>query len=337
MPISVRRAVWSARWLFSAAAVGVAVHLAAAQPDLRVMCMGDSITNGTEPGGYRWPLWQRLDARGWSFDLVGRIQSNPGPIPDPDHEGRNGIQITDTYFGGGGRLGREDRPGILDDLFWAIELGFPEPIEAFDVILLHIGTNDFLQQVTINDDPGLIAEHALDRLGVVLEAVRAQRPGIRVIVATIGPLSDAWPLDPVTPSLLDELAEFNDGLPALVLAQRASGQSIDLADAHAAISDDDPLDGIDQPYLADGVHPNAAGYDRLATVWDTAVERLLVAEGELPGCLADFNGDGLADFGDVGMFVQAFASGGLAGDVDRDGIFDFGDVAAFITGFTACQ
>ncbi|HEX5200872.1 MAG TPA: GDSL family lipase, partial [Actinoplanes sp.] len=39
---------------------------------VRVMPLGDSITDGTQvPGGYRIGLWQRLAAGGYRVDFVG--------------------------------------------------------------------------------------------------------------------------------------------------------------------------------------------------------------------------------------------------------------------------
>jgi formylglycine-generating enzyme required for sulfatase activity len=54
-----------------------------------------------------------------------------------------------------------------------------------------------------------------------------------------------------------------------------------------------------------------------------------------PACPADLNGDGVLDFGDVGLFVTFFASDDLAADLNGDGLLDFGDVGLFVTAFNA--
>jgi hypothetical protein len=52
-------------------------------------------------------------------------------------------------------------------------------------------------------------------------------------------------------------------------------------------------------------------------------------------CVADLNGDGILNFFDVQAFLQAFASGGLAGDWVHDGVLNFFDVQAYLRDFAA--
>jgi hypothetical protein len=52
-------------------------------------------------------------------------------------------------------------------------------------------------------------------------------------------------------------------------------------------------------------------------------------------CLADVNGDGIVDFGDVGKFVTDFAAQSIDADLNGDGIVDFGDVGEFVNAFNA--
>jgi CubicO group peptidase (beta-lactamase class C family) len=80
------------------------------------------------------------------------------------------------------------------------------------------------------------------------------------------------------------------------------------------------VDGTRQALLAD--------LDAIRAEIDAAVD----ACGPCP---SDLNADGIADFGDVGLFLDAFALGASAADVNRDGLVDFGDVAAFASAFTA--
>jgi hypothetical protein len=82
---------------FTFFAVWFAASAACADP-LRIMPLGDSITAGYDdfnqtPGGYRTTLYGLLDAAGYDFDFVGSLQTNPGPIPDNDHEGHGGYTL----------------------------------------------------------------------------------------------------------------------------------------------------------------------------------------------------------------------------------------------------
>jgi len=53
------------------------------------------------------------------------------------------------------------------------------------------------------------------------------------------------------------------------------------------------------------------------------------------GCAADFNGDGVASFPDVGLFLAAFAAMDPSADFNGDGSVSFPDVGLFLAAFTA--
>lgn len=74
---------------------GTVTHSGAAAAEsnggVRVMPLGDSITEGTQvPGGYRIGLWQRLSAAGYRVDFVGTQFNGPATLGDHDHEGHPG-------------------------------------------------------------------------------------------------------------------------------------------------------------------------------------------------------------------------------------------------------
>ena len=85
-----------ARWLAAAAAVVAtaagALHMSITSAEsnggVRVMPLGDSITDGAQvPGGYRIGLWQRFTANAYRVDLVGSQFNGPSSLGDHDHEG----------------------------------------------------------------------------------------------------------------------------------------------------------------------------------------------------------------------------------------------------------
>jgi hypothetical protein len=58
---------------------------------VRVMPLGDSITDGAQvPGGYRINLWQRTAG---AVDFVGSGFNGPAGLGDHDHEGHSGWRI----------------------------------------------------------------------------------------------------------------------------------------------------------------------------------------------------------------------------------------------------
>ena len=86
------------RVILSAIIVIISVAVVARAEPLRIMPIGDSITTGNDdsnltPGGYRTTLYGLLNEAGYDFDFVGRMQDNPGPMPDNDHEGHSGITL----------------------------------------------------------------------------------------------------------------------------------------------------------------------------------------------------------------------------------------------------
>lgn len=53
------------------------------------------------------------------------------------------------------------------------------------------------------------------------------------------------------------------------------------------------------------------------------------------GCPADLNNDGVLDFFDVSMFINAFSAQEPIADFDGNGMFDFFDVSAYLNAFNA--
>src|SRR6187551_463913 len=99
---------------------------------VRVMPLGDSITEGTQvPGGYRIGLWQRLASGRYTVDLVGSQFNGPSSLGDHDHEGHPGWRI---------------------DQIDANITGWLNTFQPHTV-LLHIGTNDILQNFNVSSAP----------------------------------------------------------------------------------------------------------------------------------------------------------------------------------------
>ena len=73
-------------------------------PPLRIMPLGDSITEGSgAAGGYRLPLYIALTNAGYNVDLVGSHASNtaPGLGPETHHEGHGGWRISNPSASNG--------------------------------------------------------------------------------------------------------------------------------------------------------------------------------------------------------------------------------------------
>ena len=209
---------------------------------IRIMPLGDSITNGTgSKSGYRSKLYADLTAAGYEIDFLGSQQTNPSPeLPDLDHEGHPGFNIDNILNGW------KNHPGVN---VWLGSAGY-DP----DIILLLIGGNDVGEQRDF--------EHAPDRLDALITRICDTKTGLKpkahVIISRITPRA-AKPNDHNT-------RWYNEQLDIVVARHIAAGEKITKVDCYQ------PLNPAD---LADGVHPTQAGYDKIAEVWFDAIMGIL--------------------------------------------------------------
>ena len=208
-----------------AATTGVQTAAAESNGGVKVMPLGDSITDGyTVPGGYRIGLWQRFVSGGYKVDFVGSQSNGPASLGDHDHEGHPGWRIDQI------------------DANVASWLNTYQP----HTVLLHIGTNDILQ----NDDLG----NAPNRLSTLIDHITATAPTAEVFVAQIIPLGNS--------GQNAQVQTYNAAIPGIVSSKVSAGKHVHLVDQYDALTTAD---------LVDGIHPTAGGYDKMAAVWYSAL------------------------------------------------------------------
>ena len=219
------------------------VSLVSADPPpvkpIRVLLLGDSITHGSQSSygnGYRAPLWRALCDLGYKIDFIGTQTDSYGKydprLGDLDHEGISGIGI-------GQMIQR------IDKVF--------DRVGPVDCILLHIGTNEGLEGRDV------FCNEAANRLARLLDRIHARSPEAKVVVTSLmprwstraGDVPGNWQYEAITNI-------FNPAVPRIVEEQRSKGQDAHFLDMHSAIGFDD---------LADIVHPNDAGYAKMASAW----------------------------------------------------------------------
>ena len=244
-------------------ALNISVASAESNGGVRVMPLGDSITEGTQvPGGSRIALWQRFTTNRYTVDLVGSQFNGPSTLGDHDHEGHPGWRIDQ------------------------IDANIAGWLNTFNphTVLLHIGTNDVLQNFNLGSAPS--------RLSTLLDRITNTKPAAEVFVAQIIPLSNSGQ---------DAAARtFNAAIPGIVQSKVNAGKRVHLVDMHSALTTAD---------LIDGVHPTATGYTKMATVWYNA---LLSVPGSIgsPGTGSNLLANGNIESGTSGW--SAFGSGTLA-------------------------
>ncbi|GAA3828681.1 SGNH/GDSL hydrolase family protein [Sphaerisporangium flaviroseum] len=218
------------------AMMGTGVAGAESNGGVRVMPLGDSITEGTQvPGGYRIGLWQRLVSGRYTVDFVGSQFNGPANLGDHDHQGHPGWRIDQIDANIAGWL-RTQNPRT---------------------VLLHIGTNDVLQNYNVSGAPG--------RLSTLIDRITATVPSADVFVATIIPLSNS--------GQESAARTFNAAIPGIVQSKVNSGKRVHLVDMHSKLTTGD---------LIDGIHPTAGGYDKMAAAWYAALQSVPGSIGE-PG------------------------------------------------------
>lgn len=213
--------------------------LAAQAPPIRIMPLGDSITDGTAVGtagygGYRLPLYNSLTAAGYNVDYIGSLTNNGASIPDKNHEGHGGWRI--------------------DQLDSNI-LGWLGTMEDPDVVLMHIGTNDFGQSFN--------TATAIDRLDGLILKIATARPFCHIIVTNL--------MERGEPANANIQALFNPYVEARVNAHAGAGRRVTFLDMRSAV----PLS--DMP---DALHPNQTGYDKMAAAWLPAIQAVISPNGD---------------------------------------------------------
>ena len=284
-----------------ACAAGLAAPPSAQAAGVRIYPLGDSITYGATwyvgrpaqlppqvpwstvpvdtPGGYRTTLTAALTASGVTHELVGASTANSNAALDRlgqnHHNGHPGYRVDqcanalDGRAGAGGDLGG----------YWLTGTGGRGPIFP-DVTVVHLGTNDIGQRY----DPGTtypgsggkanladaaqratFVTHLATRLQGLVDKIQALRPGSRVVLSTLVPISVA-PLD-VT------VAEYNARIAAIATAERAGGARVVLADPWSVMAAATPAGIVTVPGMLspDNVHPTPAGFAVMGAVYRDGV------------------------------------------------------------------
>lgn len=244
----------------------------------RIMPLGDSVTLGASPErSYRGHLQQLLLAAGHRFDLVGSYGNviPPGGEaiwfgPDAAQVGYQGPLDIDFEGHGGFQAGQPEAVVGYRDHMLAQMIPVDVPRFAPDVVLVHIGTNDFLGGWTTHGPwhgpggPGdrpheFAARNVID----LLDAIAQLRPEAIVLVGAIGRTG--------LNGVHDDLARISALVRGAVEQRAAAGRRLTyVADLYDAFV---PAD------LADVVHPNDGGYAKMAAAWFRALHPVLCALG----------------------------------------------------------
>jgi len=227
---------------------------------VKIMPLGDSITAGGSSGtpfdpeyyvAYRLALWNKLAADGYDIDFVGGQNSGSAVLADSDHEGHGGW--------------RDDE--ILNGCSWDPDKGkLVDWLTAYqpDIVLLHIGTNGL--GPSPDDVEGILAE--IDNYSADAWVVLA------LIVNQSCSVNDP----PCAASSTVTL--FNDNVAAMAQDRiDRLGDKIVLVDMENGAGLDYHLTAHNPPgNMWDNLHPYESGYEKMADVWFSALEKIFSEE-----------------------------------------------------------
>jgi hypothetical protein len=211
------------------------------------MPLGDSITKGSSSCAnpddanhwvaYRKALWDKLVAAGYQIDFVGSQNLGGAILSDPDNEGHGGWCANGCSPPDGNIL-----PAVY---------GFLVNNPA-DVVLLHIGTNDF----------GAGSANASDVSGILDEIYRYAQDHNRVIWVILALIIHR--ADPPC-QYCAETANYNNAVRQMAQSRIQNGDKIVIIDMENGAGLDYRLAPAGD--MCDNVHPYETGYRKMADVW----------------------------------------------------------------------
>ena len=243
-------------FLFLVFTVFFSTPLLAEQAPLRILPLGDSITQAeVNRASYRYFLWKKLIDADIEFDFVGSMQRqqdkySKGTTPQPDYNGQAFDRDHEGHFGwtiGHVNAGRDPKNGTGSGSLrqWVEHYDF-------DIALVHLGTNDvFYKQSN---------QQIEKQLRTLVKTLRADNPRAVILVAQVIPSSK-------NPAIANAIISMNDMIAELADDLSSRKSPVIAVDQHSNF--DIAADSYD------GVHPNALGEEIMAQRWFVAIEKAI--------------------------------------------------------------
>lgn len=211
---------------------------AATTAPVKIMPLGDSITAG--PGCWRAILWHDLQTNGFTnIDFVGSVADggcNYGYTYDGDNEGHGGYSAT----------------GIANNNQLPAWLSAANP----DIVLMHLGTNDMW-------GGSIPVSSVLAAYTTLVGQMRANNPKMKILVAQIIPMNP-----PSCPTCAAEVQSLDQAIPGWAAGLTTAQSPIVVVDQWTGFDDATDTGG-------DGVHPNDAGFAKMAARWYPPLAQVL--------------------------------------------------------------
>ncbi|MFT3702834.1 MAG: GDSL-type esterase/lipase family protein [Agriterribacter sp.] len=226
------------------------------QETTNILCLGNSITNGTNKyNSYRRDLWKLLHRANYNFDLVGSWSKHHmgGDVPDPDfdmdHDGHSGWTFAEMF-----------QPPSWDSARGNIKEWLTQYTP--DIVLIELGTNDVFQCRKTAD---MITD--LDKL---VKLLRSKKSGVKIFVAQIPPLGDQWATKKLCGDSVmydTRIHQLNKAIAIFVKKVNTSKSPVVAVDQYTNVTP--------STMMYDDIHPNDAGEKVMAEKWYTAIHGYL--------------------------------------------------------------
>lgn len=249
----------------------------------KIMCIGDSITDGYgTDGSYRKFLYHNLTEAGYSIDMVGPNwswgdstytdeETGDSFTYDAAHCGYSGYAI-ESYSG---------RNGILE----TIESGNYLAEYSPDIVILQIGTNDVIDNHELDSaDARLetlveyIVENISSNSDLFVTTIPDLDPNREDVYSWFGNYrhSSDWQTtyndDEVQANVDAAVSDYNKTVRSVVEKVNSEGKTnVHFADVNSAVTDV-------KAQLKDGVHPNNTGYKLMGSYWTDVIKAFLTEE-----------------------------------------------------------
>ncbi len=208
---------------------------------LRIMPLGDSITEGHQSCSYRKPLVEGL--LGCDFNMVG---SQNGAVSVPGSV--NCLSSNDYHQGIGGWTAADFLADNGEGKRWVEDyVSYYSP----DLVLLHIGSNDMFQNQAVGsyNENTLSGSGTIGNIDRMIRTIYQFSPNATVLVANLIPWFDDSTVN-------HRIKQLRTSIEVLVSARKSAGDAIHLVDVAG---------GFSSGWLSDDkVHPNSHGENHLA-------------------------------------------------------------------------
>ncbi|MCR5707434.1 MAG: hypothetical protein K6G82_04105 [Ruminococcus sp.] len=242
---------------------------------IKIMCIGDSITDGYVPeytGSYRKFIYHGLTEKGYKIDMVGSKDGGYNPTyTDPATGESFEYDNENTGYSGYAIKAYPGRSGILETLQQTKCLQEKQP----DIVTLQIGTNNIIDNHDLNESVNDLRELIDFILANIPEdsalfvstipAASPNREGVRDWFGNYRHSAD-WQTQyddaTVEVSVGKAVKDYNEAVAALCSEMKSEHSNIAVCYAGSTITDDNKAE-----LLFDGVHPNNDGYKAMGDYW----------------------------------------------------------------------